>query len=93
MLFISNLSLALALSAPPYPTKEEVAQKSDPQSDFRQVQPCPSTGRSTGSCPGWKITYIKPLECRGKDEPANMRWRPNNDYQTQHKALPCLKKI
>lgn len=44
---------------------------------FRQVHPCPSSGRITGACPGWAIDHTVPLECGGCDAVSNMQWLPN----------------
>ena len=42
---------------------------------FKRQQPCPSTGRSTGRCPGYVIDHIKPLKRGGADAPGNMQWQ------------------
>src|SRR5215469_345134 len=42
---------------------------------FKRQQPCPSTGRSSGACPGYVIDHVKALECGGADAPSNMQWQ------------------
>ena len=42
---------------------------------FKRKQPCPSTGKSRGACPGYVIDHVKPLECGGADAPSNMQWQ------------------
>lgn len=42
---------------------------------FKRQQPCPSTGRSSGACPGYVIDHVKPLECGGAGNPSNMQWQ------------------
>ncbi len=42
---------------------------------FKHQQPCPSTGRSSGRCPGYVIDHVQPLECGGADAPSNMQWQ------------------
>ena len=42
---------------------------------FKYSHPCPSTGRNSGSCPGYIIDHIKPLSCGGEDVPNNMQWQ------------------
>lgn len=42
---------------------------------FKRQQPCPSTGRSSGPCPGYVIDHAKPLECSGADAASNMQWQ------------------
>ena len=40
---------------------------------FKRSQPCPSNGNSHGSCPGYVIDHVGPLECGGADDPSNPR--------------------
>ena len=42
---------------------------------FRADHPCPSTGRTTGRCPGWVVDHIIALECGGPDAPQNMQFQ------------------
>ena len=42
---------------------------------FRADHPCPSTGHTIGSCPGWVVDHIAALECGGPDDPANLQWQ------------------
>ena len=42
---------------------------------FERQHPCPSTGRSSGQCPGYVVDHVKPLECGGADAPSNMQWQ------------------
>jgi hypothetical protein len=44
---------------------------------FRTQHPCPATGVTTGSCPGWAVDHIVPLVCGGCDAVSNMQWLPN----------------
>lgn len=48
--------------------------------DFKRLQPCPATGKTTGRCPGWVADYIVPLKDGGLDDAANLQWRwvPNS---------------
>jgi hypothetical protein len=45
------------------------------KSAFEHQQPCPSTGRPSGRCPGYVVDHVRPLECGGADDPANMQWQ------------------
>lgn len=45
------------------------------KSAFRHSHPCPSTGRTSGRCPGYVIDHVKPLKEGGADDPANMQWQ------------------
>ena len=42
--------------------------------DFRAANPCPATGKTTGSCPGYHIDHINPRACGGADAVYNMQW-------------------
>ena len=42
---------------------------------FQKQQPCPSTGKVDGACPGHVIQHVRPLECGGADAPSNMQWQ------------------
>ena len=45
--------------------------------DFQKLYPCPSTGRSYGSCPDFSIDHVIPLACGGCDSIINLQWLPN----------------
>ena len=53
---------------------------------FKRQQPCPSSGKSSGPCPGYVIDHIKPLECGGADSPANMQWQTIADGKAKDKT-------
>ena len=41
---------------------------------FMKNNPCPSTGKFRGTCPGYVVDHIKPLSAGGPDRPSNMQW-------------------
>jgi hypothetical protein len=43
--------------------------------EFKRAHPCPANGRTSGSCPGYVIDHVSPLECGGADAPVNMQWQ------------------
>lgn len=45
---------------------------------FKKRYPCPSTGQTTGACPGWAIDHVIPLACGGCDAMHNLQWLPND---------------
>jgi len=53
--------------------KTERSQKA--KDIFKLKQPCPSTGRNYGVCPGYIIDHITPISCGGEDAPSNMQWQ------------------
>jgi hypothetical protein len=43
--------------------------------NFQASNPCPATGKTTGSCHGYVIDHRTPLACGGADAPSNMQWQ------------------
>jgi hypothetical protein len=43
--------------------------------NIKKQHPCPSTGKTSGSCPGYVIDHITPLKRGGADSPTNMQWQ------------------
>lgn len=52
-----------------------IARSSEAKDAFKRGQPCPSTGRSSGACPGYVIDHVNPLKRGGADKLANMQWQ------------------
>ena len=53
---------------------------------FERQHPCPSTGRSSGRCPGYVVDHVRPLECGGADAPSNMQWQTIADGKAKDKT-------
>lgn len=53
----------------------KIARSHNAKNDFKRQQPCPSTGKSSGACPGYVIDHVKPLKRGGADKPGNMQWQ------------------
>jgi len=45
-------------------------------SAFRKLYPCPSTGLTSGACPGWQVDHVLPLASCGCDSVSNAQWLP-----------------
>lgn len=45
---------------------------------YQKIHPCPSTGRTTGKCPGWSLDHVIPLACGGCDSIENLQWLKNS---------------
>lgn len=45
------------------------------RAEFVRDTPCPSTGRSSGSCPGYVVDHVVPLCAGGADSAINMQWQ------------------
>jgi len=39
----------------------------------------PSTGKTSGGCPGYLLDHIKALKRGGADDPSNMQWQTIED--------------
>ncbi len=63
----------------PKPTRRSPPKRSPAaRSAFVRSNPCPSTGKSSGSCKGYVVDHIKPLACGGADDPSNMQWQTSD---------------
>jgi hypothetical protein len=67
-----TLACVLAICAP---TEAKIHRSAGARHHFKQLHPCPATGRATGKCPGYVIDHVKPLACGGVDDPSNMQWQ------------------
>ena len=50
---------------------------------FKAANPCPSTVRTYGACPGFTIDHIRALACGGVDAPENMQYQTNKDAKAK----------
>lgn len=51
-----------------------------------RANPCPSTGKATGACPGWQVDHREALVCGGKDEVSNLQWLRTEDHRQKTKV-------
>jgi hypothetical protein len=42
---------------------------------FEKSNPCPSTGKRSGGCPGYVVDHVVPLKKGGADTSSNMQWQ------------------
>ena len=52
-----------------------IARSSSARHEFQRLNPCPSTGRGSGKCPGYVIDHVRALKHGGADRPSNMQWQ------------------
>jgi hypothetical protein len=52
-----------------------IARDPRARNEFKRTNPCPATGKSSGSCPGYVIDHVEPLKRGGADTPGNMQWQ------------------
>jgi hypothetical protein len=53
---------------------------------FEREHPCPSTGKTTGRCPGYVVNHVQALECGGPDTSSNMQWQTTADGKAKDKT-------
>ena len=53
--------------------------------EFQLTHPCPSTGLTSGACPGYVKDHIMPLVCGGPDAVSNMQWQVIRDAKAKDK--------
>ena len=53
----------------------KIARDPKQLSAFKKQHPCPSTGKTYGSCPGYVVDHVVPLKRGGADSPGNMQWQ------------------
>jgi hypothetical protein len=52
---------------------------------FLKQNPCPSTHKNYGSCPGYIVDHVIPLKRGGPDRPDNMQWQTVEDAKQKDK--------
>ena len=73
-LFLSlTIAGAIALAAAPLSAREHRSR--EVTWEFQREHPCPSTGRTSGACPGYRKDHIIPLACGRPDKVWNLQWQ------------------
>lgn len=80
-----NYLLVLSLAITSFSAEAEYRRSYKAKSQSKQTHPCPATGRSKGSCPGYIIDHIVALACDGADHPSNMQWQTKADAKDKDK--------
>ena len=78
-------AILLFLLLLPNVSRAEYHRSQKAKTVFKYTHPCPSTGRTKGSCPGYIIDHIKPLACDGADIPDNMQWQTKSEEKVKDK--------
>lgn len=55
------------------------------RAEFMRSHPCPSTGKTSGRCPGYIVDHVHALECGGPDAASNMQWQTTADAKEKDK--------
>jgi hypothetical protein len=58
--------------------------------EFQRLNPCPTTGKRSGACPGMIKDHREPLACGGRDAVDNMQWETIQEAKEKDKwELRC----
>ena len=71
----SGASHARAPSSVARDSHGRIARSRAATDSFKHSNPCPSTGSSSGACPGYVIDHVTALKRGGADDPSNMQWQ------------------
>jgi hypothetical protein len=63
-----------------------IARSTTAKHDFQKSHPCPSTGKTTGACPGFVVDHVVPLKRGGADVPSNMQWQTTQAAKAKDKV-------
>jgi hypothetical protein len=66
--------LALATLVALLPIADASPRSPAVKAEFRKANPCPSTGRTRGACPGWEVDHRHAMMCGGPDAVENLQW-------------------
>ena len=76
-MFLSRAVILAALVCylAPIAASAKVYRSLEVKHEFQRQHPCPSTGRTTGACPGYVKDHVVPLACGGPDAVENLQWQ------------------
>ena len=67
-------------------TQGRIKRSSVAKHAFKHSHPCPSTGKGSGTCPGYVIDHVHPLKRGGPDAPENMQWQTVQDAKIKDRT-------
>lgn len=62
-------------SSVPRDSRGHITRDPAARASFQHKNPCPSTGKTSGACPGYVVDHVTPLKRGGTDSPGNMQWQ------------------
>ena len=81
----SSGSRRSSYSAATRDSRGHIKRSGKAKNDFKRHNPCPSTGKASGSCPGYVIDHVTPLKRGGADRPNNMQWQTKEAAKAKDK--------
>ena len=82
----SHSSGSKAAPGVPRDSHGRIARSPQAKNAFKRSHPCPSTGKSSGACPGYVIDHVTPLKRGGADHPSNMQWQTTEAAKIKDKT-------
>jgi hypothetical protein len=89
-LVVARLAV-LALVLTPFAVDAAAHRSQAVLRQFQLEHPCPSTGLTSGACPGWVKDHIVPLCHGGPDLPTNLQWQTVEDAKLKDR-WECTRK-
>lgn len=65
------------------------------RAEFQRLEPCPSTGKIRGPCPGYQVDHIQPLCAGGIDKLDNLQWLAVDPHKekTRRDVAACFGRV
>ena len=73
--YLATSSHSKAAPGVPRDSHGKIARSPQALQQFKKANPCPGTGKTYGSCPGYVVDHVVPLKRGGADTPSNMQWQ------------------
>lgn len=64
---------------------EDIKRDPEQRAKFMRTHPCPSTGKTSGACPGYLVDHVQALKHGGRDDPSNMQWQSAQQAKAKDK--------
>ena len=56
-------------------SRGHIQRRARAKHEYQKSNPCPSTGKTAGACPGYVIDHVRALKHGGADAAGNMQWQ------------------
>lgn len=85
-IFSRRSALTLVLCAAFLDSSAVAPRSTAVRAEFRKANPCPTTGKTRGACPGWEIDHRQALVCGGADAVENLQWLQIEQHREKTRA-------
>ena len=83
--YLATSSHSNAVPGVPRDSHGKIARSPQALQQFKKANPCPGTGKTYGSCPGYVVDHVVPLKRGGADAPSNMQWQTKEEAKRKDK--------